>query len=73
MKTTKILSIIFAISTIIILCVMCSVIAFKYSAMLYEIKYNGASAPASTAFIYLIPFLIFAITTASLSWILYKK
>ena len=54
----KFLSYLFGGMAILLSDLMCAVIAFNYCNMLKEIEYNGASAPASTAFIYGIPFLI---------------
>ena len=47
--------------------VACAVVAYHYCAMLCDIAHNGASAPASVAFLLLIPFLlaIFALLIAA--------
>lgn len=51
-------SLILLIIAVLLSDVMCAVVAYNYSAMLYGIKYAGYSAPASTAFFYAIPFVI---------------
>lgn len=38
--------------------VMCAVVGFKYCDMLWRIRTQGASAPASVALLYAIPFAI---------------
>ena len=38
--------------------IMCAVVAWNYCSMLWGIKYAGYSAPASTAFLLAIPFVI---------------
>ena len=35
---------------------MCAVVAYNYCALLWSGRYAGASAPASTAFLFAIPF-----------------
>ena len=37
--------------------VMCAVVGFAYSDMLWGIRYAGYSAPAGVAFLYAVPFL----------------
>jgi len=39
-------------------CTMCAVVAYLYRDMLCAIEHGGASAPASVAFLYAIPFLV---------------
>ena len=38
--------------------IMCAVVAWNYCDMLWGIKYAGYSAPASTAFLSAIPFVV---------------
>ena len=37
---------------------MCAVVAYNYCALLWSGRYAGASAPASTAFLFAIPFAL---------------
>lgn len=53
--------------------VMCAVVAFNYSKMLWGVKNAGYSAPASTAFILAIPFLIGILICAILAVVIQKK
>ena len=41
---------------VILLAVMCVVVTYNYTIMLYGVQYGEFSAPASTAFLLLIPF-----------------
>ena len=58
MKHAKIISRIFGISAILLLCTMCSFVAYEYAVLLWASKYFLASAPAWVAFLYAIPFAI---------------
>ena len=53
-KLIKIIDII----AIIISNIMCATIAYYYCALIYQTKYEGASAPTSVAFLFIIPFAI---------------
>jgi len=53
----KKLSICFWALAIILSDIMCAVIAWNYCDMCWGIKYAGYSAPASTAFLLVIPFV----------------
>lgn len=50
------LSILFIVFAVILLAVMCVVVTYNYTIMLYGVQYGEFSAPASTAFLLLIPF-----------------
>ncbi len=39
-------------------CVMCFVVGYNYCNMKWTVKYLGFSAPAETAFLYAIPYLL---------------
>lgn len=54
----KKLSIVFTALAILLSHIMCAVVAWNYCDMLWGIKYAGYSAPASTAFLSAIPFVI---------------
>lgn len=53
--------------------VMCAVVAYIYCDLLWGGKYAGYSAPASTAFIYAVPFAIGIIVCIALAIICRKK
>ncbi len=54
----KKLSTLFTILAILLSNIMCAVVAWNYCDMLWGIKYAGYSAPASTAFLSAIPFVV---------------
>lgn len=54
----KKLSAIFMIVAIILSDVMCFVVAFNYRSLLCDIEHGGASAPASIAFLCVIPYAL---------------
>lgn len=54
----KKLSIIFGLLAALLSDIMCAVVAYKYRDMLCGIEHAGYSAPASTAFLLAIPYLI---------------
>lgn len=58
MKNKKNLSIVFRAITFLLSNLMCATVAYNYCNMLWSIKYEGASAPASVAFLRAIPYLI---------------
>ena len=52
---------------------MCAAVAYHYCDLLWGGKYAGYSAPASTAFIYAIPFLIGIIASIAAAVICGRK
>lgn len=58
MKQAKIISRVFGISSIVLLCAMCSVVAYEYAVMLWAGRYFLTSAPPWVAFFLAIPFAI---------------
>ena len=58
MNHTKILSVVFGISAIVLLCAMCAVVAYEYAALLWAGKCFLTSAPARVAFLFAIPFAL---------------
>ena len=54
----KALSCTFAALAILLSDVMCAVVAFNYCDMLWGIRYASYSAPASTAFLLIIPYAV---------------
>lgn len=53
--------------------IMCAVVAYNYCDMLWGIKYAGYSAPANTAFLLAIPYMIGIIVLAALAVFFRKK
>lgn len=66
-------STIFIALAVILSGVMCAVVGYNYATMQWGIKYAGYSAPASTAFLYAIPFMIGIIVCAILAIRFRKK
>lgn len=69
----KKLSIVFWVLAALLSDVMCTVVAYNYCALQWGGKYAGYSAPASTAFIYAIPFALGIIVSIVLAIICGKK
>lgn len=63
----------FAALAIVLACVMCAVVAYCYRGMLCAIDHGGASAPASIAFLLVIPFCVVIAACALIATIFYKK
>ena len=69
----KKLSVIFGLLAILLSDIMCAVVAYNYRGMLCGIEHAGYSAPASTAFLYAIPFVVGIVVCAILSIRFRKK
>ncbi len=69
----KKLSICFTVLAILLSHIMCAVVAWNYCDMLWGIKYAGYSAPASTAFLSAIPFIVGIVICATLALFFRKK
>ncbi|MBP5279955.1 MAG: hypothetical protein J6Z03_05685, partial [Erysipelotrichaceae bacterium] len=67
------LSVVFFVLAILLSNIMCAVVAYNYCDMLWGIKYAGYSAPAWTAFLSGIPFLIGIIVCVCLALYFRKK
>ena len=63
----KKLSYLFTALAIVLSDIMCFVVAYNYRDMLCGIEHAGYSAPASTAFLYAIPFVVGIIVCAVLA------
>lgn len=70
---TKGLFYLFMILTLILSHSMCAVVAYNYCSMQWNIQYNGYSAPASSAFFLMIPYLILIMLCLILAYFFYKK
>lgn len=68
----KILSNLFLVLAVLLSDVMCAVVAYNYCNMVWGIKYACFSAPASTAFLVAIPFII-AIVVCVVIALYFKK
>ena len=69
----KKLTVLFSILALILSHAMCVVVAFNYRSMLCGIEHAGFSAPASTAFLYAIPFIIGIIICIVLAYVFYRR
>ena len=58
MKHTRIISRVFGISAIVLLCAMCAVVSYEFGVGVVLNKYMLTSFPAWVAFLYAIPFAI---------------
>ena len=69
----KILSVIFGALAVLLSDIMCAVIAYNYCDLLWGGRYAGYSAPASTAFVYAIPYAIGITVSVGLAIVFRKK
>ena len=69
----KKLSIIFGILAVLLSDIMCAVVAYNYCDLLWGGQYAAYGAPASTAFVYAIPFVIGIIVCVVLALTFRKK
>ena len=72
-RPMKALSLLFAVLAVLLSDVMCAVVGYRYCDMLWGIKYAGYSAPAQTAFLSGIPYLLGIILCVILSLYFRKK
>lgn len=73
MKKYKYLSYIFMILAILLSNVMCATVAYNYCNMQWGIQYCGYSAPASAAFLLIIPYTVGIAICAILAWVYNKR
>jgi hypothetical protein len=73
MNKFKILSVVFIMVAIILSDIMCANVAFEYCNMLWGIKYAGYSAPANTAFLLAVPYIVGILICIILSYVLWRK
>ena len=69
----KKLSIVFWVLAVLLSDIMCAVVAYNYCDLLLGGKYAGYSAPASTAYMYAIPFALSIIVNIVLAIVCGKK
>lgn len=53
--------------------VMCAVVGYQYCALQWGGRYEGWSAPPSTALLYAIPFVVGIVLCIILAWMFHKK
>ena len=63
----------FVVFAILLSDIMCAVVAYNYCALQWGGQYAGYSAPASTAFLYFIPYGLGIIFCIILARVFYKK
>ncbi len=73
MKTAKTFSVIFGILAVLLSDVMCAVVAYHYCDLVWGGRYAGYSAPASTAFLLIIPYAAGIAACVALALIFRKK
>lgn len=73
MKAYKYLSYIFIGLAVLLSDVMCATVAYDYCTLQWGGRYAGYSAPASVAFLYLIPYGAGIIICAALAWFFRRK
>lgn len=73
MKKYKYLSYTFIALAFLLLNVMCATVAYNYCDMLWAGQYMMTSAPASVAFIFIIPYAVGITICVILAWLFYKK
>ena len=66
-------SIVFAALAVLLSDVMCAAVAFNYCDMLWGILYASYSAPASTAFLLVIPYAAAIAVCAALAVVFWRK
>ncbi len=69
----KRLPLIFTVIALILSHLMCIVVASNYTSMLCGIEHQGFSAPASTSFIYAVPFIIGIVICVAFALFFKKK
>lgn len=69
----KALSCTFAALAILLSDVMCATVAFNYCDILWGIRYASYSAPASTAFLLVIPYAASIAVCAALAVVFWRK
>ena len=73
MKKNRTLGFIFAALAILLSDVMCAVVGYSYSNMLWGIQYAGYSAPANTAFLLAIPYAVGIVICVIVSYVFFRK
>ena len=69
----KKLSVIFGVSAVLLSDIMCAVVTYNYCNLLWGGRYAGYGAPAGTAFLYAVPYVIGIIVCGVLALTFRKK
>ena len=69
----KKISVFFIVLAVLLSDAMCAVVAYNYCDLLWGGKYAGYSAPASTAFVYAVPFVVGILICFSLALLFRQK
>lgn len=69
----KYLSRLFVALAVLLSDVMCAAVAYNYCSMQWGIRYAGYSAPASVAFLLVIPYAVGIAICAVLAWFFHQK
>lgn len=73
MKRYKYLSYVFLGLAVLLSDVMCATVAYDYCNMQWGIRYLCYSAPASVAFLFIIPYGIGIMICAALAWVFRRR
>ena len=73
MKNTNLMTTVFAVITVVLMCASCVVVSYNYASMECAIAHGGASAPIWIVFVAAIPYGIAVLASAILTLIFYKK
>ncbi len=73
MRLYRWLSRFFILFAVLLSDLMCAVVAYNYCNMQWHIEYEGASAPASIAFLWVIPYAIGIILCLALAVMFHGK
>ena len=73
MKKHRTVGFIFAAFAILLSDIMCAVVGYGYSNMLWGIRYAGYSAPANTAFLLAIPYAVGIVICVIVSYVFFRK
>ena len=73
MKRYKYLSYVFIGTAVLLSDVMCATVAYEYCYMQWSIRYSGASAPASVAFVFIIPYAVGIVICAVLARFFHRR
>ncbi len=66
-------TVVFLVIGLLLSDVMCAHVAFRYCDMLWGIEYAGYSAPANTAFLLAVPYLIGIVVSFAVAYLFNRK
>lgn len=73
MKRNKLLKNTFIVIAVLLSHIMCAVVAYSYRDMLCGIEHSCYSAPASVAFLYVVPFMVGIVICAVLAMVFHRN